>query len=142
VIEDPNAKKLTAIKDLKSRSSRIKSSHWSPRKSKHLRAACGNLKSRPFENRDKMRRIPMLRGGTFIGKPLPASGIARRNHLSTETFKQISQPNSPPNSTSGASGQSLLRKRPFAVRALADLYQSPVVVRGIYEGRALVNVVA
>lgn len=67
VLNDPNAKKLAALRELKTNVAQIVPPFGVADKIKILRGACGNLKASQAENREKLLLIPLLQAaGDFL----------------------------------------------------------------------------
>jgi hypothetical protein len=74
VLKDPNARKLTAIRELRVKVSQATPPTGIADKVKTLRQACGSLKASQAENRQKLLLIPLLQAaGEFLASA-PATG--------------------------------------------------------------------
>ena len=94
VLKDPNAKKMTAIRELKAKVSQTVPPTGVAEKIKSLRQECGSLKASQAENRQKLLLIPLLQAaGDFFAK-VPATGTCPlcnqkfqgdlKNHVTSE----------------------------------------------------------
>jgi hypothetical protein len=94
VLKDPNAKKLTAIRELRAKAFQTVPPAGVVEKINSLRQACGSLKASQAENRQKLLLIPLLQAaGDFLVK-VPATGTCPlcnqrfqgdlKNHVTSE----------------------------------------------------------
>jgi len=131
-------KKLTAIKDLKSRVHGSNPPQLVAEKSKALTRRMWKSQSRHSENRDKMRRIPMLRRWEHSWKPLPRLGIARSVNppVRPRPSNSISQPTRHLTAPQGVQDKVSIAKEAVRSALSQTFYQIGVVPEGYTKASA------